>query len=736
MAKKKCCKCCLNLSFQTKFLSIVSFVLIIVIIGFMILILYNMGSFINKEIRKQYDNDEFKELSNIENKLENIHLNIENSFKNILQNILNIYQEFSLIDIINNKNDNFTLKEYSDEGGEESDVKNIMIYKSENDSSTMNEEKVLSYLGIHLKYVFNSENNYNNLIYLLIICDYENQINYFYPGNKTQINIGDFKQDLIKNYSMNRLAQKINEFISLQEILLYDINFYKNLFLLPFFDDDTISLNNFNLSNNIFLNPEVDNLNIYQVSFMILPKENFTITNIENLENSISKIFFLIGIKNIDDIYDNQISNVNLIQSKYLFPYELIYKKDCKKILYLGKDNNNQNIEYNYLDNCFNKEEKIEEYDGYDKYEDYTTYDTILEDYDLFKNIMKDINTYNSSLFNFYRLLEQKKIKEKNTSFTKKISNITIINNINCKTIKVYSPLEIIYEADYFYPINNIKLNILILKEDSVNYLIDKIEEIGSDKIVTGFLFLLLAAFIYLIFIIALLLFSQEEIRKPMERMNVLNNLYYSQINEEGLHIDEFDDLIKSIAFELKYDSDFLNNEENQEDNDIKIEIKNFNKDFEKNKIYNIFVDKDKINKILEESNYSNEIINSTNLSKIQNDISVKKSTLFRECIKMGNFDNFKNNYDNNNIIYNKINFKDKNTLQNVNALFYKMFKLEYDEDYKNNSNEEDEEEKEKKNLSNKKSKNDIINNIINNYEENEKKISNDKDENNINNEK
>ena len=135
---------------------------------------------------------------------------------------------------------------------------------------------------------------------------------------------------------------------------------------------------------------------------MILPKENFTITNIENLENSISKIFFLIGIKNIDDIYDNQISNVNLIQSKYLFPYELIYKKDCKKILYLGKDNNNQNIEYNYLDNCFNKEEKIEEYDGYDKYEDYTTYDTILDDYDLLKNIMKDINTYNSSLFNFY----------------------------------------------------------------------------------------------------------------------------------------------------------------------------------------------------------------------------------------------------------------------------------------------------------------------------------------------
>ena len=83
MAKKKCCKCCLNLSFQTKFLSIVSFVLIIVITGCMILILYNMGSFINKEIRKQYDNDEFKELSNIENKLQNIHLNIENSFKNI-----------------------------------------------------------------------------------------------------------------------------------------------------------------------------------------------------------------------------------------------------------------------------------------------------------------------------------------------------------------------------------------------------------------------------------------------------------------------------------------------------------------------------------------------------------------------------------------------------------------------------------------------------------------------------
>ena len=160
--------------------------------------------------------------------------------------------------------------------------------------------------------------------------------------------------------------------------------------------------------------------------------------------------------------------------------------------------------------------------------------------------------------------------------------------------------------------------------------------------------------------------------------MNVLNNLYHGQDNDKGLRIDEFEEIIKSITFELKYDSDYLNSGEKQEDEKTKLEMENFNKDFEKNKIYNILVDKERINKILEESNYSNKIINDANIMKIQNDSYVKQSTLFRECIQMGDFSNLDDNGEYNDIVSKEIRFRDKNTLQNQNALFYKVFKKEF----------------------------------------------------------
>ena len=213
--------------------------------------------------------------------------------------------------------------------------------------------------------------------------------------------------------------------------------------------------------------------------------------------------------------------------------------------------------------------------------------------------------------------------------------------------------------------------------------------------------------------------------------MNILNNLYYGQIDDDDLRIDEFKEIIKSITFELKYDSDYLNTGEKQENENTKIETENFNKDFEKNKIYNIFVDKEKINKMLEESNYSNEIINNASLLKIQNDNFVKRSNLFRECAKMEDFFELKNYEENNGIIFNKISFKEKNSLQNPNALFYKAFKKEFDEDYKEEEfNEEKSYESEKKIKKDKKKeeKSDKKENIENNNENNK--------DNNIDNEK
>ena len=696
--------------------------------------MYNTYSFIYQEITKLYDIDEFQELDHIENYLENTELNIENVFKNNLQSIVNLYKEFSnfqdnnnnyFIDNITNRDD-FIIELLSNETVFEQPYIDYMFYL-DNETIADDEKNWLSYLGIYLKNIFEENNFLNNNQSLLLICDYSdtNETIYFYPGYKDEIN-KDMNITLIKEYAIKKILQKINDFISLKQILIHGTDYYNNLFLLPYFDDDNYSVNNDlkNLTEIIFNSSYVE-WTIKNIAFMFLPskQENtseYVELNFNNLENNTEKIFLLIGTtaNTENNIFNkikskNNINEVNLLTTNYLFPYELTETGSCQNIL-------GNNGDFKYLDQCFNKEEKLETLDGYDKYEDFSTYDLLINDLNLFKNIMKSEDQYNSEVFEFYRLLEKKMLQESETSFSKSIYNITLINDKNFKILKAYSPLQIIYQTNYFYPIYNIKLHLILINEESINELLSNLQDLGGNRLLIGSLFLLLAAIIYIIVAIIMLVYIQKELRKPVKRMNILNNLYYGQIDDDDLRIDEFKEIIKSITFELKYDSDYLNSGEKQENENTKIETENFNKDFEKNKIYNIFVDKEKINKLLEESNYSNEIINNASLLKIQNDPFVKRSTLFKESAKMGDFEELKNYEENDRFLFDKIYFREKNSLQNPNALFYKAFKKEFDEDYKEEDNN-DEYGSDKKTKNKKKE------------EKSDKKENNENSENNMN---
>ena len=667
-------------SFQMKCLTIFSVFMVLITIGLVVLIIYNSYCFIFMEIAKLYDLNDFQKLYNIENNLENIQLNLESYFKNTLQSIVNLYKDFGEFNAPNEYySDSEEIKIIKLNDVQESDdPKDNMIYFSNENEMPSDDKKAFLLLGTYLKNIFNDKNINNAYLHLLLICDYDKQITYFYPGYKSKIN-NEINKDTLKIFTQKKIVQKIDDFIAFKNILLHDIDYYNNLFLLPYYEDDNYSIKNdlVNLTKEIFNSNDNETLKISNIAFMLLPK--YEDINYNNLEENIGKIFFLIGIENTaklfhDEIkYKHQITDINILRTNYLFPYELVDDKSCKNILYIGKDLDNIEKEYKYLDNCFDKEETLNDFG-----EGLTSYDKILDVFSLYRNIMENEEQYDSNVFNLYRAIEKKKICEINTSFNKSLVNITLINNENCKAIKAYSPLQIIYETDYFYPIYNTKLHLIILNEESINDLLEKIENIGNKKLLIGSLFTLLAAVLYLIAVIILLFYTQSEIRKPMKRMNVLNNLYSGQDNDKGLYIDEFEEIIKSIIFELKYDTDYLNSGEKQEDEKTKLEMENFNKDFEKNKIYNILVDKERINKILEETNYSNEIINNVNISKIQNDSYVKKSTLFRECIQMGDFSKLDNYEEYNNIISKEIHFRDKNTLQNQNALFYKIFKKEF----------------------------------------------------------
>ena len=667
-------------SFQMKCLTIFSVFMVLITIGLVVLIIYNSYCFIFMEIAKLYDLNDFQKLYNIENNLENIQLNLESYFKNTLQSIVNLYKDFGEFNAPNEYySDSEEIKIIKLNDVQESDdPKDNMIYFSNENEMPSDDKKAFLLLGTYLKNIFNDKNINNAYLHLLLICDYDKQITYFYPGYKSKIN-NEINKDTLKIFTQKKIVQKIDDFIAFKNILLHDIDYYNNLFLLPYYEDDNYSIKNdlVNLTKEIFNSNDNETLKISNIAFMLLPK--YEDINYNNLEENIGKIFFLIGIENTAKLFHNeikykhQITDINILRTNYLFPYELVDDKSCKNILYIGKDLDNIEKEYKYLDNCFDKEETLNDFG-----EGLTSYDKILDVFSLYRNIMENEEQYDSNVFNLYRAIEKKKICEINTSFNKSLVNITLINDESCKAIKAYSPLQIIYETDYFYPIYNTKLHLIILNEESINDLLEKIENIGNKKLLIGSLFTLLAAVLYLIAVIILLFYTQSEIRKPMKRMNVLNNLYSGQDNDKGLYIDEFEEIIKSIIFELKYDTDYLNSGEKQEDEKTKLEMENFNKDFEKNKIYNILVDKERINKILEETNYSNEIINNVNISKIQNDSYVKKSTLFRECIQMGDFSKLDNYEEYNNIISKEIHFRDKNTLQNQNALFYKIFKKEF----------------------------------------------------------
>ena len=776
----------------------------------MILNIYLINSFSYKEINKILDVDEFNELSFAENNIENIQLQFENAFKNTLLSIVNLYKQLSNKTITNDfykeKNYDFNLTFWDGEkNNSDNDSYKNMIFtcnKLNDDSfpciniTEDNSYNFYSYLGIYLKTIFHNKKIFMNIngnvkfMHLLIICDFDNKDgnnkSFYYPGYTEELK--KINENIIKDYVINKIFQKIKIISMFKDIFPNNLDYYENLFLLPFYDDDVYNVNDndfnsyninnltYEIFNEKFLNNT--NTNIYELAFMIVPRiENneFVDINYQNINENIAQIFLLIGIKEssnvIFDKLNNQNSGLFLLRTKYFFPYELVNKGSCNKILNLGNYESNNNIDIanlKYLDECFDKNIKLK------KFKNYSTYDKLLEDFSIFRNNIS--NYYNSNIVKLYKNIENKYLQKKNTLYSKTITKVSILNNVYFKIKKTYSPLNIIYQINYFYPIDNIKMDILIKDENYTQFISKESKSIVYDVIIAGIIFLIICGLILEIIIFIILHFFIDELNKPLD---IINNPYFitGQIKEEEfesnnkslnknniisdkkIHIDEFKELIKSVSEALKSETEYKQKINKKEEDDMKLEMEYLNKEFEKNKVFNIMVDENKINNILEESNYSNEIIkHKTNIENVKNDSFVKKSHLFREFVKNDEFEEFENSGENSFAIDSNTIFKDENTLQNPNSLFYDLFKTEFDENYvkrieelkfkKENDkkkksklrinykigNEENKKEKIMNNI-NSKNKKDIFdfNDIIN--KEEDKNIINLKDENDIKNE-
>ena len=418
----------------------------------MILNIFLVSSYTYKEIYKIIDTDEFNELTFAENNLENIQLQFENTFKSTLLSIINLYKELSNItirqDYFSIKNNNFKLSYWdgkietnpesppNNENNENTnDEKKEMLYTCNIDNDESGDEckktingdgesidisyNFLSYLGIYLEKIFTNKKIFMNyketqsFMHLLIICDYtdNNARAFYYPAYIQQIKKIDKDNHLkLKSLVIDKIIQKIKDISMYQDISPNNINgtnifnYYDNLFLLPYFDDDDNEENTFpqDLAN-IILNENFPSENkINEVAFMLLPKrdtdtQQFKELDMSTINDNIGQIFILIGINDINNVITEKLKNQNsklfLLRTNYLFPYYLISKDSCKDIKkYMDMESTNSE---KYLNDCFNE----------------AIYNKTIRDFGIFRN--DNINDYNSNYCNFLRIIEKLFLQKK-----------------------------------------------------------------------------------------------------------------------------------------------------------------------------------------------------------------------------------------------------------------------------------------------------------------------------------
>ena len=121
---------------------------------------------------------------------------------------------------------------------------------------------------------------------------------------------------------------------------------------------------------------------------MIVPEKDFSSGNyikidLSNINENIAQIFLLIGINGTNEvIFDkiiNQQDGLSLLRTEYLFPYELTSKQNCYNVLLLGLNENDEKYknlvsntnfsQLKYLDDCLDKNSKIDKYKSYKVFE-------------------------------------------------------------------------------------------------------------------------------------------------------------------------------------------------------------------------------------------------------------------------------------------------------------------------------------------------------------------------------
>lgn len=607
--------------------------------GLIYLKIYLISLSLYKDISNTIDTHEFNELSYIEIFLENSELQFEQSFKDFSYLIS---QEFDII--LNSDAKTFAsgstlnLKGYQPCSGNTNDEDKI---KQAIDN--------MNHIFETIKLIKTFSNSKDSLLTSILIFQ-PNTFYYSYPDSYIGIinenticenNSAEKSDEKFGNDILEEIKKQGKNIASFKKVFPRNMNDFKNVFLLPVFTE------------------EYENFEYIYKEKKVEPKAySFVVSGKMNTDTNKNKNIYVVVVGTTPSttiIYDKIIGKtpgVKILKADYKFPYKLKNTNTCEEVRLLsiyddekdakiqkyGSEVGSEKKEI-FIDQCFDQERTIKKYQSNSKYKSLTTREEFQDNFKLFKRT-EETNVENVK--ELISLMEESVLKNNETAFNQTINLIMSINDEDYKIKKIYSPFAVGYQLDYFYPFSTFSMHFLIKNQGFSRFISREVSNIMQLNIINGLIYCFFLMIVSAIGLNIILRIFLEQINKPVVKLND-TKFITGQSNQEDpksskneeekeTNIDEFKELIQIINEMVKGDMDLKQVHNQKEEIKFKLDIENFNKEFDQVKIFNIMVKEEEIEQILEESNCTSEIVK-RDINEIRKDKFVKKSTIFNSMI-------------------------------------------------------------------------------------------------------
>jgi hypothetical protein len=652
---------------------IINLLLITIIITLNVFMLSNSAY---KDVINTLDNQEFDQLAyfTMASEYANMHMSgLINSFVSIIASIkINLESKgnLGLLDssYIDSQYPDFILHldEFNSKLADNSitNLQDKIIYfspsksfeKLKSDVSFLNQIKIIKSLIPVIKYSFyvnlfnqklssigkSNDTFFNNLIFV----NYDHDVIFYFPGNKANIN-KDINLSELKDYVKNKNIEKakiielfsgigVNPPKSISSTVKYLSN-------APLYLEDDIYPNFYSPNSNVNLKT-LSSINLYTN-----PSSSLTIDNyLDVFDQSI----FLVSAKSSADlIYDflsYQVPATNVFKVDFLYPYKLYTSFQCDFLVFTRDYSQPGNFTNKFSD-CFNTE--IRHDNTY--YSDKSDLDEVFDNLYLF-------NDYNVTVTNSIKESIIRKeldiFKNKLSAHSSTVNRRVVINGMNYKIRKTYSPLSSYSFFKFMYPISYLYMTVAIKNEG----LFDNNKRYFFMRSIGNFIFSffgsLIICYAILIFIIYYLVQVMALIDKPLNIINyavqtisekdkfneakfALEKYIYDTSNDQV--IDEFVDLI-TIILDM-FEGNMNLKQETTQLNDIRLKMEedSLYKEFELVKMNNLIVLEDRITDLVEKKNYFNDILKINIEKEIITDEKVRSSKSFMRV-----YENYVRNYN------------------------------------------------------------------------------------------